>query len=235
MSVQSDETLMTGQARSGNDAAPAGGNPGAKSKAVLWVVLFACLGIIGFVATRLSDIQRDPELEFNLAKLNSDDHEARMKGLEVLNLIAQERAAGIAPRKIERAFASLTTALSDPSEEIRSGALVVFASVGPEASSAIGEIRRNLNHEKPRVRAFSALALASVAPDDPGTLAGVLKVALDENERVALAGIQALGKLGGRARSAAGELLRLADNEALRGAVSTALESIDPAVLSNLP
>lgn len=219
----------------GSDTPRAGGNHGAKSKAALWVVLFACVGVIVFVATRLSDIQRDPELDFNLAKLISEDHEARMKGLEVLNLIAQERAAGIAPRKIERALPALTLALSDPSEEIRSGALVVFESVGPEASAATGAIRQNLNHETPRVRAFSALALASVAPDDPETLAGVLKVALDGDEKVALAGIHALGTLGERARSAVDDLIKLAAKDDLRRAVENALEAIDPDALSRLP
>lgn len=226
---------MKEQPRSGTGSAVAGGKHGAKSKAALWVVLVACVGVIGFVATRLSDIQRDPELDFNLAKLNGDDHEARMEGLEVLDLIAGERAAGIAPRKIERAFPALSEALNDPSEEIRSGALVVFATIGQEASFAVDGIRRNLNHEAPEVRAFSALALASVAPDAPETLADALKVARDGNERVALAGIHALGSLGGRARSVAEDLVRLADNEALRGAVARALEAIDPEALARLP
>ncbi|MGY8652291.1 MAG: HEAT repeat domain-containing protein [Verrucomicrobiia bacterium] len=226
---------MTDQAKPESDATPKSGGPGAKSKAALWVVLIACVGVIGFVATRLSDIQRDPELDFNLAKLEGDDHAARMKGLEVLNLIAQERAAGVAPRKIDRALPALTLALSDPSEEIRAGALVVLASIGPEASATASLIRENLVHEAPRVRAFSAQALASVRPDEPETLAGVLKVALDENENVSLMGIQALGGMGGRARSAVDDLIKLAANDKLRGAVENALRSIDADALSRLP
>ena len=225
---------MTDQAQPEN-IAPSRAGHGAKSKAALWVVLLACVGVIAFVATRLSDIQRDPELDFNLAKLEGEDHAARMKGLEVLNLIAQERAAGIAPRKIERALPALTLALSDPSEEIRAGALVVLASMGLEASSTASLVRANLVYEAPRVRAFAALALASVAPDEPGTLGEVLKVALDENERVSLAGIQALGELGGRARSTVDDLIRLAANDMLRGAVETALSEIDSDALSRLP
>ncbi len=204
------------------------------TKATLWLVLLASLGVIVFVGLKFSDLQRDPELEFNLAKLEGEDHKARLEGLRVLELIAAERANGIAPRKIDRALPALIRSLGDPSSEIRIAATTVIRTIGPEAASATEALAANLGHEEVGVRVFAVMALATVAPDEPKTVAGAMGLARDPDPRVAMTGIAALAHLGERSRPAVDALVELASRSELKDAIAQALEAIDPAAAGRL-
>lgn len=204
------------------------------TKATLWVVLLACVGVIGFVGLRLADIQRDPELEFNIARLQGADHGERIEGLKVLDLIAAERASGAAPRKIDRALPALIEALGDPHNEIRIGAAMTLRTMGLEAADATEALVANLKHEHKGVRLFTVMALTRVAPDDERTVTGAVELARDEDAKAAMAGIASLAVLGERARPAIGALVELAKREGLRDVIADALEAIDPEAASRL-
>jgi len=198
------------------------------TRATLWIVLLACVGVIAFVGLRLSDIQRDPELEFNIARLQGTDHEERMAGLKVLDLIAAERASGIAPRKVERALPALIEALGDDHPDIRIGAIMTLRTMGEDAAAATEALVANLAHENKGVRLFTVMALTRVSPDDERTVSGAVELARDEDAKAAMAGIASLALLGERARSAVNDLVELAGRDGFRDVVADALESIDP-------
>ncbi|GEM_PF-2764295 len=200
---------------------------GPATRATLWLVLLASIGVIVFVGLRFSDLQRDPELEFNLNKLAGERMEERLEGLAVLQLIAAERDTGLAPRKIERALPELTAALEDPDPRIRSGALKVLMTMGPLGGAAKPAVARNLEHPDPGLRSAALAALWRLDPNDKALISRALMVAKEDDARAARVGVQVLGELGVQARSAVGELRRLAEErEELREVIHSAQESI---------
>ncbi len=199
---------------------------GPATRATLWLVLLASVGVIVFVGLRLSDLQRDPELEFNIRKLTGEELGQRLEGLAVLQLIAAERDSGIAPRKIERALPELTEALDDPDARVRSAAMKVLMTMGPLGAPAKAAVARNLEHADPGMRSGALATLWRLDPEDPELIARALVIASEEDIRAARVGVQILGELGERARPAVDALEKLGEREELRDAIGVALDSI---------
>jgi hypothetical protein len=196
------------------------------TRATLWLVLLASVGVIVFVGFRLSDLQRDPELEFNIRKLTGEELGQRLEGLAVLQLIAAERDSGIAPRKIERALPELTAAMDDPDARVRSAAMKVLMTMGPLGAPAKAAVARNLEHDDPGMRSGALATLWRMDPDDPELVARALVVAGEQDIRAARVGVQILGELGERARPAADELEKLAEREELIDVIAAAMDAI---------
>lgn len=199
---------------------------GPATRATLWLVLLASVGVIVFVGLRLSDLQRDPELEFNVRKLTGEDLGQRLEGLAVLQLIAAERDSGIAPRKIERALPELTEALEDPDARVRSGAMKVLMTMGPLGAPAKEAVARNLGHVDPGMRSGALATLWRLDPEDPELIPRAVAIASEEDIRAARVGVQILGELGERARPAVDALEKLGEREELSDAIGVALDSI---------
>jgi HEAT repeat protein len=93
----------------------------------------------------------------------------------------------------------LAPLLEDSNEEVRSVALGVISDLGPGAQADSNRVRIVLRTSKRSTRAFAAGVLARIAPDDPTTVEALQDAVKYD---ACWAAIEALGRLGPRARLA---------------------------------
>jgi HEAT repeat protein len=104
--------------------------------------------------------------------LGDDDSLVRCEAAEALGVDEDSRHS-------DRAIQALRAALRDQSWGTRRAAAHALGAFGARAGSTVGDLEPVTHDADPRVRAAGALALASVKPRDPRTLAALRKLMAD--------------------------------------------------------
>jgi HEAT repeat protein len=126
----------------------------------------------------------------------------------------------------------IIAALDDHDSQVRATAAYALGRIGPAARDAAGKLRPLLESEEPLVRVVSAWALVHITPQDDELTRKAVPILIQglKSETVAVrrGSAHALGKLGPKARDAAGALTDASrdSDETVRAAALAALEQL---------
>ena len=127
---------------------------------------------------------------------------------------------------------AIIAALDDHDPQVRSTAAYALGRIGPAARGATGKLRPMLESDEPLVRVVSAWALVHITPQDDEVSRKAVPILIQglKSETVAVrrGSANALGKLGPKARDAAGALTDATrdPDETVRTAALAALEQL---------
>jgi HEAT repeat protein len=151
------------------------------------------------------------------------------------NIKALARDPSGAPART-RALSAWIAELGDPKPQLRVGAGLALAELGPAAREAENALVLALKDKDPEVRYAAVLALGAIPAEGSASIDGLARALADENWFVRFGATRALQNFGPRARSAVPALIRaLEPNDGVKdfrpvrcGAAMVALARIDP-------